>query len=129
MISFLHVSKTYQGNVKAVDDASFVVNPGEIVGFIGPNGSGKTTSIKIMTGILQPDAGEITIGGIDMRKHPLPAKKKIGYISDSPDQFLRLTGAEYLDFIADVYDVPLKQRRERIESLAGKFGLTDALPR
>jgi len=129
MISFQNVSKTYQGKVRAVDNVSFEVRPGEIVGFIGPNGSGKTTSIKMMTGILQPDSGDITIGGIDVGKHPLPAKKRIGYISDSPDQFLRLTGIEYLEFIADVYDVPTEQRKSRIDLLAGKFGLMDALPR
>ena len=129
MISFQHISKTYQGKVKAVDDVSFEVHPGEIVGFIGPNGSGKTTSLKIMTGILQPDAGSVSIGGIDMLKYPMQAKRAIGYISDSPDQFLRLTGIEYLEFISDVYGVPLKHRKSRIEDLAEKFGLTDALPR
>ena len=129
MISFQHVSKTYQGKVKAVDDLSLEVSSGEIVGFIGPNGSGKTTSIKMMTGILQPDEGKIQIGGIDMLRFPIMAKKKIGYIPDSPDQFLRLKGIEYLELIADVYDVPLKVRKPRIDELTRQFGLSDAVMR
>lgn len=129
MISFQHVSKTFAGEVKAVEDVSFTVNPGEIVGFIGPNGSGKTTSMKMMTGILQPDGGSIQIGEYDIVKEPLQAKRQIGYISDNPDQFLRLTGMEYLDFIADIYGISQEERQQRIEEFTEKFGLSEVLSR
>ena len=129
MISFKNVSKTFDGGVKAVDDVSFTVNEGEIVGFIGPNGSGKTTSMKMLTGILNPDSGTIEVGGYNVAVEGLKAKQRIGYISDNPDQFLRLTGREYIDFIADIYGVSLEDRVERTESLSERFGMTDALDR
>ncbi len=71
------------GEQKAVNDISFTINKGEIVGFLGPNGAGKSTTMKMITGYLQPDAGEIIVTGIDVRKHPLEAKKKIGYLPES----------------------------------------------
>ena len=129
MITFSDVSKTFDGGVKAVDHVSFEVNPGEIVGFIGPNGSGKTTSMKMMTGILKPDSGKIEIGGYDITIEGLKAKQRIGYISDSPDQFMRLTGREYIDFIADIYGVNLEDRITRTDALAERFGMADALDR
>ncbi len=129
MISLNHVSKTFNGEVKAVDDITFSVNPGEIVGFIGPNGSGKTTSMKMMTGILTPDEGNIQIGEYDIVKNGLEAKRCIGYISDNPDQFLRLTGMEYLHFISDIYGVGQEERDKRIEEFANTFGVKDALDR
>lgn len=129
MISFQHVSKTFDGKVKAVDNVSFTVNPGEIVGFIGPNGSGKTTSMKMMTGILNPDEGSIQVGEYDIVKEPLKAKQEIGYISDNPDQFLRLTGLEYLNLMADIYGIAKEERGERIERFAKEFGVYDVLHR
>ncbi|MCR4716220.1 MAG: ABC transporter ATP-binding protein [Lachnospiraceae bacterium] len=129
MIKFNDVSKTFDGGVKAVDHVSFDVQPGEIVGFIGPNGSGKTTSMKMMTGILKPDTGNIEIGGYDITTNPLEAKQLIGYISDSPDQFMRLIGREYLDFIADIYGVSLEDRVKRADALSERFGMADALDR
>ena len=129
MISFQHVSKTFDGKVKAVDDVSFTVNLGEIVGFIGPNGSGKTTSMKMMTGILNPDEGSIQIGEYDIVKEPLKAKQEIGYISDNPDQFLRLTGLEYLHLMADIYGISQDERGERIEKFAKEFDVYDVLGR
>lgn len=129
MIAFEHVSKSYDGRVKAVDDVSFSVNQGEIVGFIGPNGSGKTTSMKMMTGILSPDSGKITVAGYDIEKEPLKAKQQIGYSSDNPDQFLRLKGLEYLNLIADIYGISANDREKRIENFAKTFGIYDALNR
>jgi ABC-2 type transport system ATP-binding protein len=129
VITFEHVSKTFNGKVKAVDDVTFAVNAGEIVGFIGPNGSGKTTSMKMMTGILEPDEGTIRVGAYDVTKNALEAKREIGYISDNPDQFLRLTGLEYLNFMADIYGVDETVRKERIETYAKQFGLLDTLHR
>lgn len=127
MINFKNVSKTYNKTVKAVDNISFNVKGGEIVGFIGPNGSGKTTTMKMLTGILKPDSGSITVNGFDIIKEPIKAKQSIGYIADSPDMFLRLKGTEFLSLIGDIYGVELEKRKKRIESVCEKFGLTDAL--
>ena len=127
MIEMNHVTKTYGKEAPAVDDLSFTVQDGEIVGFIGPNGAGKTTTIRMMTGILRPDAGEIRINGIPMAPDALEAKRIIGYISDNPDMFLKLTGYEFIGFMADVYGVSEKDRKERTEYFAGQFGMTEAL--
>ena len=126
MIKFNNVTKVFNNTLKAVDDLSFTVNKGEIVGFIGPNGSGKTTTIKMLTGILSSD-GEISINGHDIKKEPLEAKKSIGYIADSPDMFLRLKGIEFLNFIGDIYKVPSDVRKKRFTEVCDRFGLTDSL--
>lgn len=127
MIKLENITKTYNNQVKAVSDLSLTVNDGEIVGFIGPNGAGKTTTIKMMTGILKPDCGTVLINDIDMTKNPLEAKKVIGYIADSPDMFLRLTGLEFINFMADIYQVPAEGRKEKIETLIKRFDLEHAL--
>lgn len=127
MIKIENVTKIYNNNIKAVDNLSLTVNNGEIVGFIGPNGAGKTTTLKILTGILQPSSGEIYINEYNLKKSPLEAKHEIGYISDSPDMFLRLKGIEFLNLIADIYDVSTETRKKRIQELAKDFGLEDVL--
>ena len=127
MIEFKNVSKTYNGNVKALDNLNFTVGKGELVGFIGPNGSGKTTTIKLLSGVLVPDKGTITVNGFDVSKEPLKAKASIGYIPDNPDIFLRLKSIEFLNFIGDVYKVPVEDRKKTIEELAERFELTSAL--
>ncbi len=127
MIKFENVTKTYNKTIRAVDDVSFNVKGGEIVGFIGPNGSGKTTTMKMLTGIIKPDSGKITINGFNIRNDPIKAKESIGYIADSPDMFLRLRGSEFIELIGDIYHVPTDERQKRSEELAEKFGLTDAL--
>lgn len=128
MISIENVSKSYaKGTVKAVDDISVEVREGEVFGFIGPNGAGKTTTIKMITGILKPDTGTIKIGRYDIQKDPVEAKKLIGFVPDSHELYDRLSGMEYLKFIADVYDVSENKRRENIEKYAEMFSLKDAL--
>ncbi len=127
MIEFKNVSKTYNGNVKALDNLNFTVGKGELVGFIGPNGSGKTTTIKLLSGVLVPDKGTITVNGFNISKEPLKAKASIGYIPDNPDIFLRLKGIEFLNFIGDVYKVPVDDRKKTIDELAERFELTSAL--
>lgn len=127
MIEIKNVSKTYNNNIKAIDNLNLTINDGEIVGFIGLNGAGKTTTIKMMTGILQPDIGTIKINGYDIVKDSLKAKQIIGYIADSPDMFLKLTGMEFINFIANIYKVPLDERRERIKTFGDRFGLSDVL--
>jgi ABC-2 type transport system ATP-binding protein len=127
MISIKGVSKSYnKGSVKAVDDLNLEVNSGEIFGFLGPNGAGKTTTIKMLVGLLNPDAGEITLDGRNIRTEPIEAKMGIGYVPDNPDMFERLTGLEYLNFMADVYEVPQAERRERMAHFLGLFGMADA---
>ena len=128
MISIQNVSKTYgNSGKKAVDSMNWNIPDGKITGFIGPNGAGKSTTLKMITGIVKPDTGQITLNGHDIEKEPIPAKQQFGFVSDSPDQFLRLKGIEYLRFCADVYDVPQAERGEKITSLARRFDMTDAL--
>ena len=127
MIQIKNLSKSYnKGKIKAVDNLSLHVRPGEIFGFLGPNGAGKTTTIKMMVGLLNPDEGSIVINGFDIRKQPLEAKKSIGYVPDNPDVYDRLTGIEYLNFMADVYRTPLSIRKERIKYYLEMFNLEDA---
>lgn len=127
MIEIKNVSKTYNGNIKAIDNLNLKINDGEIVGFIGLNGAGKTTAIKMMTGILVPDTGTITINGYDIVKDSLKAKQIIGYIADNPDMFLKLTGIEFINFIANIYKVPVTLRKKRIKLFGERFGLNDVL--
>ncbi|SEB16712.1 ABC transporter ATP-binding protein [Bacillus nitratireducens] len=127
MIEITNVSKSYNGSTYAVKDLSLSVPSGEIFGFLGPNGAGKSTTIKMITGIHGVDKGTITINGKNIMKEPMEAKKTFGYVPDSPDMFLRLKGIEYLNFMADMYEMPKEVRQERIESLAKKFDLYNAL--
>ena len=127
MITINHVSKSYVKWKKSVDNLNLEIKNGEIFGFLGPNGAGKTTTIKMITGILKPDEGEILLDGKNIEKQPVDAKKTIGFVPDSPDMFLRLTGIEYLNFIADMYEVPSEDRKERIEKLAKRFEIENDL--
>lgn len=128
MIEFKDVSKSYIKDKKSVDSLNFSVQDGEIFGFLGPNGAGKTTTIKMLTGILDIDVGgDILIDGKSIKNNPLEAKKQFGYIPDSTDMFLKLKGIEYLNFIADVYEISKEDRKERIENLAKKFKIYDDL--
>lgn len=127
MIELIQVSKSYNGEVKAVDELTLTIPPGEIVGFLGPNGAGKTTTLKMLTGILNMDGGEIRVNTISLRQEPLRVKEQIGFIPDSPDMFLRLKGIEYLRFMADMYRVPGSERKRRIEEYAEKFEMADVL--
>ena len=127
MIELRNICKSYnKGAVRAVDDLSLAVPPGEIFGFLGPNGAGKTTTIKMIVGILTPDSGAITIEGRDNRKEALACKAVTAYIPDAPEIYERLTGIEYLNFIADVYGVPAAARAERAARWLEVFELTAA---
>lgn len=128
MIKVNNISKSYnKDSEKAVDNLSFTVEKGQIVGIIGPNGSGKTTTIKMMTGIIKPDSGTIKIGDYDIVKEPKNAKLNIGYMPDSPDMFLRLKGIEYLNFVADIFGTSKEDRQERIIRYSKLFGIDKAL--
>lgn len=126
MLKIEHLTKVYGGK-KAVDNLSLHIQPGEIYGFIGHNGAGKTTTLKSVVGILQFDAGEITIDGISIKEQPLVCKKKFAYIPDNPDLYDFMTGIKYLNFIADVFGVDENTRQERIRKYADLFEITNDL--
>lgn len=126
MIEIKNVSKAF-GPKQAVDNITADIPSGAITAFIGPNGAGKTTTIHMMTGVLQPDAGTILMDEKNIVTQPLEAKRQFALVPDSPDLFLRLTGAEYINFIADIYGVPLEQREERTKRLAREFSLINDL--
>ena len=126
MIQVQNYTKTY-GDKTVVNDISFTAKDGAITGFIGHNGAGKSTTIKAITGVIKPTKGTILINGIDIAKDAQNAKRQFGYVSDSPDHFLRLSGLEYLNFMADIYDVPAEGRAEFIENYGKRFGIYDSL--
>ena len=123
MLNIEHLTKAY-GEKKAVDNLSLHIAPGEIYGFIGHNGAGKTTTLKSVVGILQFDAGEITIDGISIKENPLECKRRFAYIPDNPDLYDYMTGIKYLNFIADIFGVGAKERQARIRKDADAFELT-----
>ena len=120
-------SKIYSGTKKAADNISLDVESGDIYGFIGHNGAGKSTTIRAIVGVLDFTDGEIYIDGHSVKKEPLECKKITAYIPDNPDLYENLTGLQYLDFIADVFDIDSKVRQARIKEYADKLEITDAL--
>lgn len=127
MLTIEHLTKTYPGGKTAVRDLSLHVESGDIYGFIGHNGAGKTTTIKAAVGLLPFETGDIRIGGISIREDPLACKRMFAYIPDDPLLYPYLTGQQYLDFMADVFEVSRADRTRRTEELAQTFGLSDAL--
>lgn len=127
MIKIENVTKSYIRGKKSVDNINLEIKDGEIFGFLGPNGAGKTTTIKMITGILNPDQGDIYIDGKSIKKEPIEAKKAFGFVPDSPDMFLKLKGIEYLNFLAQIYEVPEKEKKERIQKLTKKFEIYNNL--
>ncbi len=127
MITIKNVSKSYsKGTVKAVDDVRLEVGNGEIFGFLGPNGAGKTTTIKLISGILPIDRGTIEVNGFDIEKSPIQAKQCIGLVPDTNEIYDRLTGIEYLNFMADIYKVGKSERIERINKYLEMFEIKGA---
>jgi ABC-2 type transport system ATP-binding protein len=120
-ITVSNLTKTY-GEQKAVNDISFSIEAGEIVGFLGPNGAGKSTTMKMITGYLEPDQGDIDVNGIDVKKAPLDAKKKIGYLPESNALYYDMYVREYLGFIAEIHQVPNK--KQKIEEVIRLTGLS-----
>lgn len=127
MIQINNVSKSYDGKNDVIDGMNLQINDGEIFGFLGPNGVGKTTTIKMITGILNIDKGDILIDGISITSRPVEAKQKFGFVPDSPDMFLKLKGSEYLNFIADMYQVNTENRTKRIKELVTRFDMQNCL--
>jgi ABC-2 type transport system ATP-binding protein len=124
MIDLINLTKDF-GTTVAVNNLSLHVSPGEIYGFIGPNGAGKTTTIRMMAGIVEPSSGKIIIDGMDMKENPVAVKKIIGIVPDRPFLYEKLTGAEFLKFIADIYEVDAKTVRQRSDDLLRQFALWD----
>lgn len=127
MLQIINFSKSYNGSKMAVDALSLEVASGDIYGFIGHNGAGKTTTLKAVAGILDFKEGDILIDGVSIKKDAYACKKKIAYIPDNPDIYEHLTGAGYLKFIGDIYEVPKEIRTRRIEKYGEEFELLSAL--
>lgn len=127
MLTIQHLTKHYRGSNKGVTDLSLTVEPGDIYGFIGHNGAGKTTTLKCIAGIHGFDEGEIIINGFRLKEDPLACKRSFAYIPDNPDLFEYLTGVQYLNFIADIFQVGAVKREERIKKYADAFEITSSL--
>ncbi|MEY8426762.1 ABC transporter ATP-binding protein [Lachnospiraceae bacterium 46-15] len=127
MLEIRNFSKTYKKGKKAVDNLTLTVEAGDIYGFIGHNGAGKSTTIKSVVGVLDFEEGEILIDGKSIRKYPVECKKVMAYIPDNPDIYEHLTGVKYLNFIGDIYEVPSKVRKERIAKYGDLLEITGNL--
>lgn len=122
MITFDHVHKSY-GTKTAVHDLCLEIGAGELFAFLGPNGAGKTTTIKMMCGLLYPTSGSVRLGGFDMRTQGDQARPLLSYVPDQPYLYEKLTGREFLQFIADMYGLPPAYAQERIATVIREFGL------
>lgn len=127
MLEIKNLSKIYKGNKKAVDHLSLTVETGDIFGFIGHNGAGKSTTIRSLVGILDFEEGEILIQGKSIKQYPIECKRLMAYIPDNPDLYEHLTGIQYLNFISDIFQIARKHREERIAKYAKEFEITNAL--
>ncbi len=128
MIEVQHVSKRY-GRVTAVDDVSFRVERGEILGFLGPNGAGKTTTMRILTGYMPATDGKALVAGFDVFTHPLEAKRRTGYLPETPPLYPDMTVREYLDFVARIKGVPSGERKMRVGHVMDRTRVADMADR
>ncbi len=124
MISIQGVTKNY-GRKVAVDNLSLEIAPGEFFAVLGHNGAGKTTTIKMIAGLLRPTSGQIIVGGVDVQKDPIAAKKACAYVPDQPFLYDKLSGIEFMNFIADLYGVDGDARTKEIDRLVELFGMKD----
>ncbi len=127
MLSINHFSKQYAPGRYAVQDLTLQVAPGEICGFLGHNGAGKSTTLRAVAGVLDFTEGDITIDGHSIRTEPVAAKQAMAFLPDNPDLYDFLTGIQYLSFVADICAVPADVRTARIQEFAGAFALTGDL--
>lgn len=126
MLNIEHLTKTF-GEKKAVDDLSLHILPGEIFGFIGHNGAGKSTTLKCAVGILQFDEGSVSVDGISLLQDPVKCKRELAYIPDNPDLYENMTGIKYINFLADVFSISQQDRDTLIPRYADAFELTGNL--
>lgn len=127
MLEIKNLTKIYHGGKTAVSNLSLNIQKGDIYAFIGHNGAGKTTTIKCIAGIQKFDSGEIWIDGMSIREKPVQCKAMMAYIPDNPDIYEYLTGIQYLNFIADIFGLSARERKERIGEEAADFEITEAL--
>lgn len=127
MLKANHVSKIYEDGTKAITDINLHVQSGDIYGFIGANGAGKSTMIKSIVGIHPFNEGEISIDGYSMKNDPVLCKKRMAYIPDTPDLYEHLTGMQYINFIADIFEIPISEREASIEKYSRLFEMTSKL--
>jgi ABC-2 type transport system ATP-binding protein len=124
VIEVQHLTKRY-GPVTAVDDVSFRVEPGEILGFLGPNGAGKTTTMRVLTGYMPPSAGKAIVAGFDVFDRPLEAKRRTGYLPETPPLYPDMIVRDYLSFVARIKGVPRNERKSRITTAMERTRITD----
>ncbi|MFZ3195091.1 MAG: ABC transporter ATP-binding protein [Bacillus mycoides] len=127
MLEIINFSKTYKGGKKAVDQLNITVQAGDIFGFIGHNGAGKSTTIKSLVGVIDFEEGEIFVDGHSVKKDPIACKRVMAYIPDNPDLYEQLTGIQYLNFVADVFKVSAKDREKEIQKYGDAFEITPYL--
>lgn len=128
MIEVQNLAKSYASRV-VLSDVSFRIGPGEAAAYLGANGAGKSTTVKIIAGLLGPDAGRVVVGGHDVVAEPLAAKRRLGYVPDDARLYESLTPAEYLSLVAELYHLPREQAADRINQMAAVFELTAVLDR
>ena len=128
VIEVQHLTKRY-GRVTAVDDVSFRVERGEILGFLGPNGAGKTTTMRILTGYMPATEGRAAVAGFDLFDKPVEAKRRIGYLPETPPLYPDMTVREYVDFVARIKGVPSRERRDRVDAVMKRTFIADMAER
>jgi ABC-2 type transport system ATP-binding protein len=128
VIEVQHLTKRY-GPLKAVDDVSFRVERGEILGFLGPNGAGKTTTMRVLTGYMPPSEGRAIVAGFDVFDQPIEAKRRTGYLPETPPLYPEMTVRDYLVFVARLKGVPRAERAARLEYVMGRTRVTDVANR
>jgi ABC-2 type transport system ATP-binding protein len=128
VIEVQHVTKRY-GRITAVDDVSFRVEKGEILGFLGPNGAGKTTTMRILTGYMPASEGKALVAGYDVFTHPIEAKRRTGYLPETPPLYPDMTVREYLDFVSRIKGVPPAERKTRVSQVMTRAHVADMAER
>jgi ABC-2 type transport system ATP-binding protein len=128
VIEVQHLTKRY-GPVTAVDDVSFTVERGEILGFLGPNGAGKTTTMRVLTGYMPPSEGRAIVAGYDVFDQPIEAKRRTGYLPETPPLYPDMTVRDYLTFVARIKGVPRNDRKARIGEMMVKTRIDDVADR
>lgn len=127
ILDIKNFSKSYGGDKKAAENVNLAIEAGDIFGFIGHNGAGKSTTIKAVVGVLNFEEGDIFIDGHSVKSEPMECKKITAYIPDNPDIYEHLTGIQYLNFVADIFGIDAKTREERIKKYGDDFEITSAL--
>jgi ABC-2 type transport system ATP-binding protein len=120
-----HLVKRFHGHA-AVSDVSFILRPGEILGYLGPNGSGKSLTLKMLTGLIDPTEGRVLYSGVDVTGGNVEFRRRFGYVPEEPHLYPFLSGREYLDLVAGLRDLPTTAMRTRIDTLLERFGLEEA---